>query len=87
MHNGAFKTLAEVVEFYNQGGGAGLGLSVPNQTLPADKLELTGQEKQDLIAFLESLTDSKNENTAPHKLPVFPVTNAELNKRVVGGHY
>lgn len=59
MHNGVYRTLDEVVEFYNRGGGAGLGLDVPNQTLPFDRLHLTGRDKQDLIAFMESLTDSK----------------------------
>ena len=34
MHNGAFGTLKEDVEFYNAGGGAGLGFNVPNQSLP-----------------------------------------------------
>ena len=57
MHNGIYRTLDEVVEFYNRGGGAGLGLDVPNQTLPFDRLQLTTREKRDLVAFMESLTD------------------------------
>jgi cytochrome c peroxidase len=55
MHNGVFKTLAEVVDFYDQGGGAGLGLKVANQTLAADRLHLTVKEKMELIAFMNSL--------------------------------
>jgi cytochrome c peroxidase len=31
MHNGVFQTLDQVVRFYNQGGGRGLGLDVANQ--------------------------------------------------------
>ncbi|AYA36246.1 cytochrome-c peroxidase [Hymenobacter oligotrophus] len=58
MHNGAYRTLEEVVEFYARGGGAGLGLNVPNQTLPFDKLELTATDKRDLVAFLHALTDT-----------------------------
>lgn len=58
MHNGAYRTLEEVLDFYNQGGGAGLGLSVPTQTLAEDKLDLTAAEQQALIAFLKSLTDT-----------------------------
>jgi cytochrome c peroxidase len=58
MHNGVFKTLDEVIDFYNKGGGAGMGLKVPNQTLSSDKLNLTVIEKQELIAFIKSL-DSK----------------------------
>ncbi|CAM1341357.1 cytochrome-c peroxidase [Tenacibaculum aestuarii] len=57
MHNGVYETLEQVVEFYNKGGGEGLGYHVPNQTLPADKLNLSDKEIQDLIAFMESLTD------------------------------
>jgi cytochrome c peroxidase len=58
MHHGGFKTLEEVVEFYNVGGGEGLGLSVPNQTLQPKRLNLSMQEKKDLIFFMKSLTDT-----------------------------
>jgi cytochrome c peroxidase len=55
MHNGVYKTLEEVIDFYNKGGGAGIGLRVPNQTLAADKLNLTIVEQKQLIAFIKSL--------------------------------
>ena len=58
MHNGQFQTLDQVLDFYNQGGGLGLGLDVPNQTLPPDKLHLSPQELSDLKAFLVALTDT-----------------------------
>ncbi len=57
MHNGVYKTLQQVVDFYNKGGGQGLGYNLPNQTLPADKLNLSDKEIQDLIVFMETLTD------------------------------
>ena len=57
FHNGGFKALEEVIDFYNEGGGEGLGLSVTNQTLPSDQLNLTPYEKQAVISFLKSLTD------------------------------
>jgi len=57
MHNGAFKDLKKVVEFYNQGGGAGLHLKVPLQTLSAKPLHLTDKEVEQIVAFMESLTD------------------------------
>jgi cytochrome c peroxidase len=57
MHNGVFKTLEEVVDFYDAGGGSGLGFNLPNQTLPMDKLNLTQLEKKQLIAFMKTLTD------------------------------
>ncbi|MBL0881960.1 MAG: cytochrome-c peroxidase, partial [Chitinophagaceae bacterium] len=56
MHNGAIKNLDELIEFYDRGGGVGLGLVVPNQTLPPDPLHLTKGEKLALIDFLKSLT-------------------------------
>ncbi len=58
MHNGIYSSLAQVVDFYNKGGGTGTGLSVENQTLPFDKLELSDKEQKDIIAFIRSL-DSK----------------------------
>jgi cytochrome c peroxidase len=60
MHNGVFKTLEEVIDFYDNGGGSGLGFNLSNQTLPADKLNLTPLEKKQLIAFMKTLTDEKN---------------------------
>jgi len=61
MHNGVYNTLQEVIEFYVQGGGAGLGFDLPHQTLPFDKLELTNQDQKDLIAFITTLTDVPEE--------------------------
>jgi cytochrome c peroxidase len=63
MHNGVYKTLEEVIDFYNKGGGKGLGFHLPNQTLPEDKLNLSDNEKRDLIAFLRALTDVKYESS------------------------
>lgn len=57
MHNGVFQDLEKVVEFYNQGGGAGLQLEVPGQTLSAKPLNLSKKEVREIVAFMESLTD------------------------------
>lgn len=57
FHNGAYQNLEQVVDFYNKGGGAGMGLDVKNQTLPSDSLHLDKQEQQALIAFMKSLTE------------------------------
>ncbi|MBE0390923.1 cytochrome-c peroxidase [Flavobacterium sp. PL002] len=57
MHNGVYKTLEEVVDFYEEGGGAGLGFNLDNQTLPTDKLNLSDLEKKQLVAFMKTLTD------------------------------
>ena len=58
MHNGVFNTLEEVVDFYNNGGGKGLGIAPANQTLPFESLGLTKQEKADIIGFMHALTDT-----------------------------
>ncbi|QJB30755.1 cytochrome-c peroxidase [Chitinophaga oryzae] len=58
MHNGAYKTLEEVMDFYNKGGGAGLHMQLENQTLPFDRLDLSKKEQQEIIAFLHALTDT-----------------------------
>jgi cytochrome c peroxidase len=58
MHNGVYQTLEQVMNFYNRGGGAGLGIRLPNQTLSEDNLNLTQQEQRDIIAFMRSLTDT-----------------------------
>ena len=58
MHNGVFKTLEEVMDFYNKGGGKGLKIAPGNQTLPFDKLNLSKKEQTDIINFMKSLTDS-----------------------------
>ena len=58
MHNGMFKTLEEVVEYYNN----------PQKVVPdpvniddvlKTPLGLTEKEKKDLVAFLKTLTDKK----------------------------
>ena len=63
MHDGAFKTLEEVVDFYNKGGGKNPHLDP--LILP---LNLTDPEKKDLVEFLKALTGEKL-NIAMPKLP------------------
>lgn len=59
MHNGVYETLEEVVTFYNVGGGQGMGLDVPYQTLPPDSLNLSNTEQKALISFMQSLSDKR----------------------------
>ncbi len=63
MHDGAFATLEEVVEFLNQGGGAN-----PNLDAQVKSLGLTAEEKSDLVAFLKALTGEQPKFEMP-KLP------------------
>ncbi len=69
MHNGAFQTLEEVLDFYSGGGGRGLGLEVPLQDDKIRKFQLTAQEKADLIAFLLALTDESALPEIPKRVP------------------
>ena len=51
MHDGSLSTLRDVIDFYNAGGGP----QQPKSVL-LRKLNLSEREKNDLVAFLESLT-------------------------------
>lgn len=59
MHDGRYKTLEEVVEFYNSHVKQSATLD-PIMTKPSfeNGLELTSDDKKNLIAFLKSLSDS-----------------------------
>lgn len=59
MHNGGYKTLKEVMNFYNKGGGKGFGFKVDNQTLSDAPLRLTELEIDDIIEFMKALDDNK----------------------------
>jgi len=64
-HDGRFKTLEEVVNFYNQG-----GVKNPHQDPLIIPLELTDQEKHDLVAFLHTLNGEGWQHvTAPKSFP------------------
>jgi cytochrome c peroxidase len=52
MHDGSLATLEDVVEHYSTG-----GILNPNSDPTIQPLDLTAQEKTDLVAFLKSLTD------------------------------
>jgi len=58
MHNGVYKTLEEVMDFYNKGGGGGLGFDIDHQTLPFDNLNLSKEEISALVAFIKTLNDT-----------------------------
>jgi cytochrome c peroxidase len=60
MHDGAYRTLEEVVEHYDRGGDSVEHLS-PN----VKPLALTAQEKADLVNFMKSLTGKQMVVTLP----------------------
>ena len=80
-----FNSLEEVMHFYNQGGGDGMLLTTPFQTLSADKLNLTQTEMNEVIAFMKQLSDNPFINDKPLALPKF--NSKELDNRVWGGEY
>ena len=59
MHNGVYNRLEDVVEFYHKGGGVGIGIDLPFQSLPFDSLSLSITEKKNIVAFMKTLTDKK----------------------------
>lgn len=61
MHNGLFETLEEVIDFYNTGGGP-----APGKSPLLKPLGLTEEEKEDLKAFLESLSS----DDPPHVMEI-----------------
>ena len=85
MHNGVFKTLDEVIDFYDAGGGTGKKISVDNQTLEGDSLKLSPKEKMELLSFLDALNEEIIFEEAPASLPLS--SEKALNKRKVGGLY
>lgn len=63
MHDGVFQTLEEVVDFLDQGGGRN-----PNLSPLMKPLNLTAQEKADLVAFLKALSGEP----IPFEMPELP---------------
>jgi cytochrome c peroxidase len=75
FHNGAAATLRQVVDFYDRGGNS------PSEFTHAKirALHLSEDQKQDLVAFLQALTDARVKNeSAPFDHP---------SLRVANGHY
>ncbi len=75
MHNGMFHSLESVINFYNAGGAH----PTPRQTspdrgaIPATSpllrpLELTAEERADLLAFLEAISRTPTRITPPERL-------------------
>jgi cytochrome c peroxidase len=63
MHDGAFKTLEEVIEFLAKGGG-----DDANKSALMKPLALTKEEKGDLLAFLQALKGEE----IPFEFPTLP---------------
>lgn len=76
MHGGQFATLEEVVDFYDRGGD----FDAPNKSPLVRPLDLTAQQKADLVAFLRRpLTDAR---VAAQTSPFDPVALYGQSSRV-----
>src|SRR4030095_2545650 len=97
MHNGVYKTLEQVVEFYNHAAGVKflkefpeLKSQIPYGTFSLPRqlpLDLDEKEKKQLVAFLKSLTDTTAIKNVPKRLPELSGNYAGLNNRKTGGEY
>lgn len=71
MHNGAFFDLFEVVEFYNEGGGTNEFAATKTDLLKP--LNLTDDEIEDLVFFIESLSGEEIRMATPKLPPYAPL--------------
>jgi cytochrome c peroxidase len=83
MHNGAFTTLPEVVDFYRRisfggrrGGRGGPGGRTPNPQVARDQidplaraLDMRGRGQREIVAFLRALDDPSFDRTVPDRVP------------------
>jgi cytochrome c peroxidase len=79
MHNGTLKTLEDVLTFYDEGRsrnpgiasngrrGQNAGITVDNDFRRVD--DMSDPEMQDIIAFLQALSDSDFDRTIPERVP------------------
>jgi cytochrome c peroxidase len=75
MHNGTFFDLQEVVEFYNEGGGENEFAGTKTDLLKP--LNLTDEEMEDLVAFIESLSGDEIKMRTPKLPPYAPLAAME----------
>ena len=80
MHNGAFATLPDVINFYQRvsrgGGRGGRGARAVNPQVSRDqidplarRLNMRGRGQRDLVAFLRALDDPAFDRTIPGRVP------------------
>lgn len=78
MHNGTFFDFAEIVDFYNDGGGK--NEFAANKSKLLKPLGLSDKEKEDLVAFLESLSGEELTMQTPKLPPYAPLPEvADVN--------
>lgn len=94
MHNGVYRTLEQVINFYDHAGGIKFmkdmrpGMKgLPFFMILPEKLDLTEKEKQDIVAFIKTLTDTSASKNKPDRLPKLAGKYAGLDNRKLGGIY
>lgn len=60
FHNGSFRTLEQVVDFYEKGSGPGLGIQLDTFDPDAAAFEITPAERKALLVFLKDALRSAN---------------------------
>lgn len=81
FHNGGQLTLKQVVEFYNRGSDFH-DENLANLDPDIQNLQLTDQEQEDLVAFMEALTDDRVRlEKAPFDHPQLFVTNGHKGNK------
>jgi cytochrome c peroxidase len=76
MHNGSFFDFDEIVDFYNEGGDSNEftdGTLAKTKTKLLKPLGLTDEEKENLVAFLESLSGEEIKIETPKLPPYAPL--------------
>ncbi len=94
MHNGVYKTLDQVVNFYIHGAGNKFRKDYGNErkglfifvVLP-DSLNLSEQDRKDFVLFLKTLTDTTAIKNVQKRLPELGEKYASLNIRKIGAEY
>ena len=69
MHDGRYQTLEEVIDFYSEGVHLSPTIDPLMKQAPNGGINLTPQEKSDLIAFLKMLTDTTFINNPAYSNP------------------
>lgn len=69
MHDGRFQTLEEVIDFYSEGLQNSTTIDPLMKNVHQGGIQLTEWEKQNLIAFLHTLTDTVFTNNPAYANP------------------
>jgi cytochrome c peroxidase len=89
MHNGSLATLEQVVEFYTRGGNFAPDAFHFGTVFHQVDLRFSAQKRQDIVAFLETLTDERVRwERAPFDHPELPLLHGHVGdaSAVLPGH-